>query len=114
MIALLVVAICLIYVSRKHPIEQRYLIKVLSIVTVILCVVSYLLRGGFSITNSQPKEWLELQFWAKNNTNVEDQFIVPPLLQGFRSSPREAYMLTGKMGHSRISTPILVMSGLEG
>ena len=55
------------------------------------------LGGGFgpsrvSITNAQDPDWLEVQTWARQATDLEDAFIVPPGRMGFRiESERTIY-----------------------
>jgi hypothetical protein len=59
----------------------------------VLGAGAYARRGGFvGIGNAAAPRWLEVQTWARCNTDTGDQFIVPPDHLGFRNrSERTIY-----------------------
>ena len=61
---------------------------------VVLVIAVMLLSGGefvkrelspaeihFSVDNAQERDWLDVQRWAKHNTEPQDYFIVPPTIR---------------------------------
>lgn len=69
--------------SFLHKFSKLYFPSLILMVFA-LGAVGGLLRGGFTIGNKQDSEWLEIQYWAKQNTPKDAVFIVPPRLEGFR------------------------------
>ncbi len=49
-------------------------------------------QKDFVIKNAQSKDWLDVQYWAKDHTDIKDVFIVPSNSDGFRvESQRSIY-----------------------
>jgi hypothetical protein len=70
----------------------KHIVLILLAVVTVTSTGIYMRHRNFSIYNRQEKQWLDVQMWAKENTNSEDQFIVPPYLEGFRvESERTVY-----------------------
>lgn len=66
----------------------------LNLMVLFMGIGAFFMRGGISIENAQNPNWLAVQEWAKQNSALEDLFIVPPLLktEGFRvESERSSY-----------------------
>lgn len=71
---------------------RRYLMPAQLTMLLALGIAGSLHRVHFSIKNSQDKEWLSVQEWARENTPKDAAFIVPPYLEGFRvESERTLY-----------------------
>jgi len=76
----------------RRELLPKYFVLALVIIVLVLSSGAYLKRGGFSIYNAQEGKWLDVQRWAKQNTNPEDVFIVTPTIEGFRvESDRTIY-----------------------
>ncbi len=62
-----------------------------------------------AVGNSQPREWLEVQRWARQNTArediLEDIFIVPPNLMGFRVESERGIYADWKDGTQTFFNP---------
>lgn len=77
----------------KKPLTQKILIGVM------ICFAFFfgMMRAApsetfFSIDNAQPKQWLDMQKWARDNTDIADTFIVSTEMTGFRvESERTIY-----------------------
>jgi hypothetical protein len=80
--------------EAQNPLFLRSRVTVLLLMVIFLSNGALLMRKGISIQNAQETKWLEVQKWARQNTDVKDIFIVPPLLatEGFRiESERTIY-----------------------
>jgi hypothetical protein len=80
---------CLI---NKNEIFQKYF--AVSLLCLAIALGSYMIfeKGVITIDNSQTRNWLNTQIWAKQNTRIGDVFIVPPYMEGFRiESERTIY-----------------------
>jgi hypothetical protein len=50
------------------------------------------MKEGLQISSHLPKPWVEVQHWAKLNTQEADFFIVPPQMRGFRIDAERSIM----------------------
>lgn len=92
--AFLFLAILLILgqLVRWQALTQNYFILALVAIVLVLGCGAYLRNDNFSIENAQEENWLDVQKWARKSTDLEDVFIVPPNLDGFRiESERTIY-----------------------
>jgi hypothetical protein len=72
--------------------RKAYAVIALLALLSIFAAAGYFMRGGFSIQNAHKTAWLNVQYWARENTRQHDAFIVPPHLEGFRvESDRTIY-----------------------
>jgi hypothetical protein len=73
----------------QRELQVKYFVSTLLIP---LFAIGFIHRDVFSINNTQEKNWVDVQMWAKQNTNINDFFIVPPNQRGFRiDSERTIY-----------------------
>lgn len=79
-------------IRRWKASASNYYLAGQVVLLLIIGIAGCILRGSFSIYNAQDKEWLDIQYWAKKNTDKTDAFIVPPNKSGFRvESERTIY-----------------------
>lgn len=72
-------------VRSKFGVSLPCFVFCLLVVVLVWSGYGYIVReNSFSIHNAQERSWLDVQRWAKSNTNVGDVFIVPPYTEGFR------------------------------
>lgn len=67
---------------RKRPLRPFLFLTIL--IVIALSLGAYFKKGRFSIANAQEEKWLDIQRWAKKNTDTQDLFIVPLNSEGFR------------------------------
>jgi hypothetical protein len=78
--------------SKKKLVLSNYVGSLLLLIVIITAAVIYPKREKFSIQNRQEKNWIDMQLWAKANSNPDAVFIVPPYMEGFRiESERTVY-----------------------
>ena len=78
--------------SKKKLVQSNYVGSLMLLMVVAAAIVIYPKREKFFIQNRQEKNWIDMQLWAKANSNPDDAFIVPPYLEGFRiESERTVY-----------------------
>lgn len=76
----------------RHSASSRASIVCITILSLLLGSMSLSEGKRLSINNAQETNWLDVQYWARQNTNKDDIFIVPPDLMGFRvESERTVY-----------------------
>lgn len=77
------------YLICRRDLSPRYFVMALLVIVVGIGAYD---RGSFSIDNAQDTNWLDVQVWAKQNTSLQDVFIVPPNWYSFRvESERTIY-----------------------
>jgi len=62
-------------------------LKLVKIILINILIILSLYKTFFTnekILELKDKDWLDLQKWAKENTKINDVFIVPPYMSGFR------------------------------
>ncbi len=88
----ILISLPVIYYFMYRQGRKEYAIIGLVAVLGIFAAGGYFMRGGFSINNAHKSTWLNVQYWARENTKKHDAFIVPPHLEGFRvESERTIY-----------------------
>jgi hypothetical protein len=76
--------IAIAYYHRfKTPLSNRLYATVL-LILLILYTGKEIVKNGVSLESQLPGNWVDIQHWARNNTNTSDMFIVPPDMRGFR------------------------------
>ncbi|MDZ4844070.1 MAG: DUF6798 domain-containing protein [Chitinophagales bacterium] len=84
---------------------KKYLVPAQIMLLLLLGIAGSLNRVQFSISNSQNKEWLSVQQWARENTPQDAAFIVPPYMEGFRVESERTLYGEWKDGTQMIFNP---------
>ncbi len=84
---------------------KKYFVPAQISMLLLLGIGGSLHKVHFSISNSQNKEWLSAQQWAKENTPQDAAFIVPPYLEGFRVESERALYGEWKDGTQMLFNP---------
>jgi len=94
------------YAFYRQNMPLRYVASA-SVTIVLLLGCGYMAGNNFhfSINNVQERNWLAVQKWAKENTDVEDLFIVPPNIASFRDESERAIYGDWKDGTQMFFNP---------
>lgn len=84
---------------------KNYFVPAQITMLLLLGIAGSLNKVHFSIANSQSKEWLSVQQWARENTPKDAAFIVPPYLEGFRVESERTLYGEWKDGTQMIFNP---------
>jgi hypothetical protein len=72
------------YLTLYRNTETNFSLATMLALILVVGASGLYMRGGFSIANRQDKPWIAVQQWAKTNTALNDVFVVPPHVTGFR------------------------------
>jgi hypothetical protein len=81
-----------------NTIVRPSMVILLTVFIVLFGIRTYIQKGNFSIFNGDDREWIHVQHWARDNTDKNAIFIVPPHLTGFRIESERAIYVSWKDG----------------